>query len=230
MADLKAPLAASTPVSEDDVGHRRESNDSPDDMTPITESPSMSRSSSISIETSGKPPKPRRPINYAERKSSITKKRPTLSGQLNTLKLNQPVPSPASQNILSPPVSANTTPNATFTPILETSQPSECPTSSSSPSGSTEIGEPPAPPTPNYPLPLPTRPEQDVPRAPATQMYWHQPPVHGMMATGPMRRSHAIAQIGASFYIFGGSDGKPPKATNTMFIFDAGMIPSVVLM
>jgi Rab9 effector protein with kelch motifs len=78
-------------------------------------------------------------------------------------------------------------------------------------------------PPPYFTLPLPMRPVDDVPRAPATQMYWHQPPIHGMLPSAPQRRGHAMAQIGSHFYIFGGSDGKPPKATNTMYIFDAGM-------
>jgi hypothetical protein len=78
---------------------------------------------------------------------------------------------------------------------------------------------------PYFPLPPPTRPETDVARTPATRMYWHQPPTHGMMPIGPFRRSHSTTQIGSTVYIFGGSDGKYPKATNTVFIFDTGIIP-----
>jgi hypothetical protein len=203
------------PLSEDSP--RRGSNDT------ITSSESMSRSSSKASSTettSGKPRKPRRPVDYAERKSSIHQKRTSLSGQIANLKLTTTTQG-AGNTVLSPPVSANTTPNATFTPILETARPLErnalANTVGSSGDRVVEIPSP-----PYYTLCVPTRPVHDVARAPATQMYWHQPPIHGMLSSAPLRRSHAIAQIGSSFYIFGGSDGKPPKATNTMYIFDAG--------
>ena len=205
MADVESRCnSTNSPTDDSDAAPRRGSTDPPEDMTTITESPSMSRSSSkaSSIDTTGKTRKPRKPQNYAERKSSITTKRPGLSGQLKNLNLNQAALH-SSQNVLSPPASANTTPNATFTPILESSRPLERNNSSASRSTAIEIVETPPP---YYTLPLPIRPADEVPKAPATQMYWHQPPIHGMMPTGPMRRSHAIAQIGSSFYIFGGSD------------------------
>jgi len=200
------------------------------------ESPSMSRSSSkaSSIDRENRPPKPRRPTNYAERKSSIST-RPNLSGQLKNLSLN-PAALGNRTPFPSPPISAKNTPStpmatATFTPILE--QPLERIDRTDSPDriasresnrSMEEHWEAP----PYYPLPAPTRPEVELKKAPATQMYWHQPPIHGMMATGPMRRSHSIAKVGSQFYLFGGSDGKPPqKATNTVFIFDAGMLSLV---
>ena len=205
----------------------------------IDESPSMSRSSSKassldreSRDPNSKPPKPRRPTNYAERKSSISS-RPNLSSQLKNLSLNSAALQGANRNsVPSPPVSAKhispITPmpmTTTFTPILE--QPlqrtDEAERNASRESNRSREGEQWEAP-PYYPLPSPTRPEVEVKKAPATRMYWHQPPFHGMMATGPMRRSHSIAKVGSQFYIFGGSDGRPPhKATNTVFIFDAGM-------
>jgi hypothetical protein len=191
----------------------------------INESPAMSRSSSkaSSIETSGKPPKPRRPTNYAERKSSISK-RPSLSGQLKNLSLNPTAMTKTGAP--SPPISANSIATAAFTPIIEQSNEHRKAQDEqhTSRTGTPETIEEPES-IPYFPLPSPTRPEKDVPKAPATQMYWHQPPTHGVLETGPARRSHSIAQIGSIFYIFGGSDGKPPKATNTVFIFDAGRSP-----
>lgn len=211
----------------------------------IDESPSVSRSSSKASsidrgDNSNKPPKPRRPTNYAERKSSISS-RPNLSGQLKNLSLNSAALVAGNRNsVPSPPVSAkNITPitpmpmTTTFTPILEqpierterTEESERIASRESNRSREWEQWEAP----PYYPLPPPTRPEVEVKRAPATQMYWHQPPFHGMMATGPMRRSHSIAKVGSQFFIFGGSDGKAPhKATNTVFIFDAGRL-SIVL-
>ena len=193
----------------------------------IDESPSMSRSSSkTSIETVGKPPKPRRPTNYAERKSSISK-RQGLHNQPKNLNLNQTsLVSPISprNTVPSPPVSAKTTPKTAFTPILERPQErrrirENAGTSrSDAANGIVEEKEP-----THFPLPPPTNPEKDIPKAPATRMYWHQPLTHGMMATGPVRRSHSVAQIGSTIYLIGGSDGKPPKATNTVYIFDIGM-------
>ena len=195
-----------------------------EDVT-INESPSMSRSSSkaSSIETSGKPPKPRRPTNYAERKSSISK-RPSLSGQLKNLSLNPTAMTKNSPSASSPPVSAKGTLTAAFTPIIEHSPESQKAqedrnsSRTDTPETIQELEE-----IPYFPLPCPTRPENEVPRAPATQMYWHRAPTHGALESGPARRSHSIAQIGPLIYIFGGSDGKPPKGTNTVFIFDAGI-------
>lgn len=215
-----------------DVGIPRDSLDSLNQVrSSIDESPSMSRSSSkaSSIDRENRPPKPRRPTNYAERKSSIST-RVNLSGQLKNLSLNSAALGQRN-SVPSPPVSAKNTPitpmaTATFTPILEqplqgmkrTDSPDRIASRESNRSME-EHWEPP----PYYPLPAPTRPEIDVKKAPATQMYWHQPPFHGMMAAGPTRRSHSISKVGSQFYIFGGSDGKPPqKATNTVFIFDAG--------
>jgi hypothetical protein len=79
--------------------------------------------------------------------------------------------------------------------------------------------------SPYFPLPPPTRPATEIARAPATKMYWHQPPTHGMMSIAPFRRSHSIAQVGSSIFLFGGSDGSSPKATDTVFIFDTGILP-----
>src|SRR5579859_1432082 len=101
------------------------------DQTPLNESPCMSRSSSkaSSVDTGGvKPPKPRRPTNYAERKSSISQAR-GLAGQLKTLSLDQVALSSLSKReggVMSPPTSASispkqamsTPPTATLTPVL----------------------------------------------------------------------------------------------------------------
>ena len=197
---------------------------SPDDTN---STPSMSRSSSkaSSIENtaSAKPLKPRRPTSYTNRTSSINKRS---SGALKNLNLNQSnFKINSGGNVPSPPVSARTTPKAAaFTPILERSQEHsrERETRNSRPESTQEIIVEEVE-VPYFPLPPPTRSEVEVKRTPATRMYWHRPPTHGMMATGPVRRSHSVAQIGSTVYIFGGSDGKPPKATNTVYIFDTGI-------
>jgi Kelch motif len=210
-----------------DIDAPRQSIDDLQRSSPEDISPSMSRSSSkaSSIDTLSKPPKPRRPTNYAERTSS---KRASLPQQPKNLNLNQSNFASATQqeNVSSPPVSAKETPKPAFTPIIERSQDSRREPETSSPS--------PTEPTnqvieeieiPYFPLTPPTRPEIDVPKIPSTRLYWHQLPTHGMMSTGPLRRSHSIAQIGFAVYIFGGSDGKPPMATNTVYIFDTGTPP-----
>ena len=196
---------------------------SPDDNS---SDPSVSRSSSkassIEATTSTKPLKPRRPTSYTNRTSSINKRS---SGALKNLNLNQSnFNINSGGNVPSPPVSARTTPKVTtFTPILERSQEHsrERETRNSRPESTEEIIVEEVE-IPYFPLPPPTRSEVEVKRTPATRMYWHQPPTHGMMATAPLRRSHSVAQIGSTVYIFGGSDGKPPKATNTVYIFDTG--------
>jgi len=200
----------------------RESGNTPD------ESPSMSRSSSkaSSIDAPGKPPKPRRPTNYTQRKSSISQ-RGSISSHIKELSLN-PQPLNSSPILASPPVSAaqSMSPSTTtITPRLSPDKP---------PSQSRLAERQPIPPVdteedveldPYFPLPPPgSQPEVEVPKASAVQMYWHQPPMHGMMRTGPTRRSHSIAQIGSQFFLIGGSDGKTPKATNSVYIFDAGNI------
>lgn len=195
---------------------------SPDDNN---SSPSMSRSSSkaSSIEATTKPLKPRRPTSYTNRTSSINKRS---SGVLKNLNLNQSnFNSNSGGSVPSPPVSARATPKtAAFTPILERSQEHSRETEKrdSRPESTQEINVEEVE-VPYFPLPPPTRSEVEIKRTPATRMYWHQPPTHGMMAKGPLRRSHSVAQIGSTVYIFGGSDGKPPKATNTVYIFDTGM-------
>ena len=190
----------------------------------IVESPSMSRSSSkASSIDGGKPSKPKRPTNYAERKSSISH-RGSISSQIKTLSLTPLASNSPTSIVPSTPISAisqNMSPaSTTYTPL--TARPTRPPDRHSlSP---VEIDSEPEI-EPYFPIPPPTRPENDVPRSSSVQMYWHQPPMHGMMRTGPARRSHSIAQIGSQFFLIGGTDGKPPKATNTVYIFDAGISP-----
>jgi len=219
--------SSTTTVVFNNSNESRDSIDDPSRSSIDESSRSSSKASSIN-EAATKPPKPRRPTNYAERKSSINKRPTSISAPIRTLTLNQTVlgsPMMASrQTVPSPPVSAKNTPkSAAFTPTLEQSQPlrhirqigSVLRTEKTdSPIEDSE--------TQYFTLPPPTRPEKEIPKSPATQMYWHQPPMHGMMKTGPARRSHSVAQIGPTIYIFGGSDGKPPKATNSVFIFDTG--------
>ena len=220
------PAATQPTSTNDNESIHRNSIDDPLRSSPDDNSPAMSRSSSkaSSIETSSKPPKPRRPTNYAERTSSISRK-PSPSPHVKNLNLNQSNFNTKRNSFPSPPVSA--IPKAAFTPVLERAQEhlrvdrAERKNESANQVVVVEEVEVEAP---YFPLPPPTRPEIEVARTPATRMYWHQPPTHGMMATGPLRRSHSIAQIGPTVYVFGGSDGKHPKATNTVYIFDTGMV------
>jgi hypothetical protein len=173
---------------------------SPDEM-----SSSMSRSSSKDSSIDTKPLKPRRPTNYAERKSSI---RDTHSKNLS-LSSTTGVTLPLPEKIPLMP---------TFTPILERHSESyiQGEGDGMEEQGGGMEGQ-------WFDLVMPIRAETEVLKVPATQMYWHRPCTHGMIRTGPMRRSHSISQVGSTFYIIGGSDGKPPKATNTVFTFDAGI-------
>lgn len=193
-----------------------------------------SRSSSkASIDNpNSKPSKPRPPSTYAERKSSISSvhKRSNSSGQIKSLTLaHSTVNSIALSNKsigMSPSVSVSTPITHSFSPVSASESSKEIAIQEHRKSENAlavkDIYEDP----PYFPLPQPSLPETDVVLAPATQMYWHKPTTHGALANCPPRRCHSIAQIGPSFYIFGGSDGKHPKATNTMFIFDAGTPPS----
>ena len=125
-------------------------------------------------------------------------------------------PSPSNE-VLTPSISAKTPLIASLTPVVgrhheqyvqhEKKRPCNCAKEDKAPF---------------YPLPLPTRPEKETSKVPANHLYWHEPSTHGMLLTAPSRRSHSVAQIGSSIYIYGGSDGKSPRATNSMFIFDAG--------
>lgn len=199
--------------------------DSPDDFARSSpeDGSTMSRSSSKASSIEGKPPKPRRPTNFGERTSSIHKR---TNSHIPNLKLNPAVlivTNKSNSNAPSPPISATISPKPNLSPVLERTQEDHAnppnPSLTVAPKPDLELTE-----KPYFPLPLPTRPQAEVAKAPATQMYWHQPPVHGMLPTAPMRRSHSIAQIGATVYFFGGSDGGPPKATNTVFIFDTGIL------
>lgn len=221
------PSTTHPPVNLIDI-HNNSDRDSPDDFARSSpeDGSIMSRSSSKASSIEGRPPKPRRPTNFGERTSSIHKRPP---GHVPNLKLNQAVlnaKTDSNSNAPSPPISASISPKPTFSPVLERTQedqtdPVNLPTPSPMVAENNNL-EPTE--RPYFPLPFPTRPENEVVKAPATQMYWHQPPIHGMLSTAPMRRSHSIAQIGSMVYIFGGSDGKPPKATNTVFIFDTGIL------
>jgi len=212
-------------IQQDHLPTRHSVDEPPKKGPSIDDSPTMSRSSSksSSLDTNSKSSKPKRPTNYAERKSSITQ-RGSLTSQLKTLALTPAImnTSPISTGVQSPhavtsPSTSNHTPTTPKprSPILERRSRSN----SVSPTETEPEVE-----DVYFPLQRPSRPEVDVPRASAVQMYWHQPPMHGMMTTGPARRSHSIAQVGSQFFIIGGSDGKPPKATNTVYIFDAGSI------
>lgn len=206
-------------------------NDPIDDPSRCSIDDSSRSSSKASLNDSGaKPQKPRRPTNYAERKSSISKRPSSISAPIKTLTLNHTVlasPMTSKLSVPSPPVSAKSISKVAFTPILEHSQPlRHIPKlgngSRSEPAdGGSEATE-----IPYLTITPPSRPDKEVAKSPATRMYWHQPPTHGMMATGPARRSHSIAQIGPTIFLFGGSDGLPPKATNTIYIFDTGTAPT----
>jgi len=207
-----------------------------------------------------KPPKPRRPTNYAERTSSISLKRASLPAgpqQPKYLNLNQSNFSPSSKEvsagkeqgggslitptkgrtgtvIRSPGLEAASTPKpvtVAFTPfvekVTENPQPAKSesdvsPRADSAGIEAVSTDDVEALTVPYFALPPPTRPAVEVARTPATRMYWHQPPTHGMMVQAPFRRSHSIAQVGSSIFLFGGSDGGSSKATDTVFIFDTG--------
>jgi hypothetical protein len=219
---------------------------SPEDNynTSVASSPSMSRSSSkaSSIDHAPgttKPSKPRRPTNYAERTSSIALKRASLPApQPKSLTLNQSnfstnstvkeggmFVTPTKGTLRSPASVVSTPKTVTLTPVVERARDGQSKETGEASSRAepvvNEVVENVE--TPYFPLPPPTRPAVEVARTPATRMYWHQPPTHGMMPTGPLRRSHSIAQVGSSIFLFGGSDGGPSKATDTVFIFDTGI-------
>src|SRR5271156_6748905 len=210
---------------------RHERRASIDTTTSSTDSRSSSKASIDN--PNSKPSKPRPPSTYAERKSSISSvhKRSNSSGQIKNLTLTQStLDSMAITNknvVMSPSVSVGTPVTHSFSPVSVSESPKDTATQEHRKSENTLVTKDIYEDPPYFPLPQPSLPETDVVLAPATQMYWHKPTTHGALSNCPPRRCHSIAQIGSSFYIFGGSDGKHPKATNTMFIFDAGILPSV---
>jgi hypothetical protein len=202
----------------------RHSVDEPSRRPSVDESPAMSRSSSkaSSTDTNSKNSKPKRPAHYAERKSSISQRASVIS-QLKNLSLTPS--SPINTVIPSPPTSASHALSPAVTNYMPSaSKPSSSVRQRSDSLSPTDVETQPESEAIHFSLPPLKQPETEVPRASPVQMYWHQPPMHGMMSTGPARRSHSIAQIGSRIFIIGGSDGKNPKATDSVYLFDAGTI------
>jgi Kelch motif len=204
---------------------------SPDDLSSTTMSRSSSKSSSLesSALRHSKPPKPRRPTYIAERTSSIKASQPknlklnkaALKNNVVTASQPSPMITSSPTKRASAPVDAKTPVISTLTPVIDRSQ--ERAAQSERRESYCTCGQR-KDQVFSFPLSMPTRPDKDRSKVPATQLYWHQPSMHGMLPNAPPRRSHSIAQIGSSIYLYGGSDGKPPRATNTMFIFDLSSV------